>query len=177
MPYYIKKFKDGYKVCKKDETKCFSKKPIPLERAKKQMKAIGMRGGAEEEEHIELIKDNDELEGSGIQALKKRLKNIGVSLKTYLNIARRTAKKRGYDPELLKISEAKGKKLNYNGVNFGSSDNNDFIIYSLLAKKGKITKEEAKLHRKAYRARATKIKGDWKSNKESPNNLAIKILW
>jgi hypothetical protein len=28
-----------------------------------------------------------------------------------------------------------------------------------------------------YRARATKIKGDWKNDKYSPNNLSINILW
>jgi DNA adenine methylase len=43
MPYYIKKVKDGYKVCKK--TKCFSKEGMPEERAKKQLKAIGLSGG------------------------------------------------------------------------------------------------------------------------------------
>ena len=43
MPYKIKKVKDGFKVCKVDEpTKCFSNKPLTLEKAKKQMRAIGM---------------------------------------------------------------------------------------------------------------------------------------
>jgi hypothetical protein len=46
MPYLIKKFKDGYKVCKRDNIKkCFSNNPIPLENAKKQLKAIGMHSG------------------------------------------------------------------------------------------------------------------------------------
>jgi hypothetical protein len=40
MPYEIKKVTGGYKVCKKNEKKCFSKKPLKLEKAKKQMKAI-----------------------------------------------------------------------------------------------------------------------------------------
>ena len=47
MPYELVIQKNGlYKVCKKDKTKCFSKKGIPKKRAIKQMKAIGMRGGA-----------------------------------------------------------------------------------------------------------------------------------
>jgi len=51
MHYKIKEFDDGYKVCKKDEpNKCFSKKGLPLLRAKKQMKAIQI---------------NERLEGSG----------------------------------------------------------------------------------------------------------------
>ncbi len=45
MPYIIRKSKSkskkGYKVCKKNNTrKCFSKSPLSLRRAKKQMKAI-----------------------------------------------------------------------------------------------------------------------------------------
>ncbi len=52
MPYYIKKVKEGYKVCKKEQhDKCFSNKPLSLETAQKQMKAIGMnehKGGAKE---------------------------------------------------------------------------------------------------------------------------------
>lgn len=41
MPYMIKKVDDGYKVCKVDDSsKCFSKKPLTLKRAKKQKIAI-----------------------------------------------------------------------------------------------------------------------------------------
>jgi len=40
MPYRIVKTKNGYKVCKADMSKCFSKKPLPKETAEKQMKAI-----------------------------------------------------------------------------------------------------------------------------------------
>lgn len=40
MPYKIRKKGSGYKVCKKDDNKCFSKKPLSKERAKNQMKAI-----------------------------------------------------------------------------------------------------------------------------------------
>ena len=46
-----------------------------------------------------------------------------------------------------------------------------------MEKNGEIEKGKAKEHQKQYLARAKKIKGDWKTNKESPNNLAIKILW
>lgn len=51
MPYIIKKVKNGYKLCKKnDPTKCFSKNPITKTKAKAQLKAIGM---------------NEHLKGSG----------------------------------------------------------------------------------------------------------------
>jgi len=42
MPYEIRKIKNGFKVCKKKENKCFSDKPLTLEKAKKQLKAIGI---------------------------------------------------------------------------------------------------------------------------------------
>ena len=221
MPYYIKKVKDGYKVCKKDNSKCFSLSPLTKEKAIKQMKAIGMmshkgsglccskpsRVEPQLEENNSMItpkeptiinslnenksQDEDEIDfalkeyeeekrkkiGNGIQTFKNKLKNIGVSLASYLNIAKKNAEKNGYDKNLLTLSKKKGKKLNYNGIDFGSSDNNDFIIYSLLAKKNKITKKEAEKHRELYLSRAENIKGDWKNNKESPNFLAIKIIW
>ena len=41
MAYVIKKIKTGFKVCKKDDPKkCFSKKGLPLKKAKKQKIAI-----------------------------------------------------------------------------------------------------------------------------------------
>jgi hypothetical protein len=50
MPYFIKKDKTGFKVCKIEEpNKCFSKDPMPLQRAQKQLKAIGIsasKGGS-----------------------------------------------------------------------------------------------------------------------------------
>lgn len=43
MPYKIKKVKDGYKVCKKNKpSKCFSKKGMSKDNAKKQMAAIAI---------------------------------------------------------------------------------------------------------------------------------------
>jgi len=41
MPYEIVEVEKGlYKVCKKDKSKCFSKKGLPKKKAIKQMKAI-----------------------------------------------------------------------------------------------------------------------------------------
>lgn len=40
MPYKISKKGSGYKVCKKNDGKCFSKKPMSEKKAKAQMKAI-----------------------------------------------------------------------------------------------------------------------------------------
>lgn len=39
------------------------------------------------------------------------------------------------------------------------------------------TKHKDKKRRASYLRRASKIKGDWKADKFSPNNLAMNILW
>ena len=39
------------------------------------------------------------------------------------------------------------------------------------------TKHHDKVRRKRYLARSTKIRGNWKKNPYSPNNLSIHILW
>lgn len=39
------------------------------------------------------------------------------------------------------------------------------------------TKHKDKERRKNYLTRAGNIKGNWKNNKYSPNNLSINILW
>ena len=95
----------------------------------------------------------------------------------YLKIAKSKARQAGYNPALLILSKDKKHKLEYDGVKFGKQGYKDFIIYSILANKGLITKEEALKHRNAYLSRATKIKGNWRDNKNSPNNLAISIIW
>ena len=39
------------------------------------------------------------------------------------------------------------------------------------------TKHKDEKRRKSYLARAKGIKGDWKNNKYSANNLSIHLLW
>jgi hypothetical protein len=58
------------------------------------------------------------------------------------------------------IENPKGKM-----VHFGAKGYDDF------------TKHKDDTRRQNYLSRATKIKGDWKKDKYSPNNLAINILW
>jgi hypothetical protein len=100
------------------------------------------------------------------------LKEKGISPDDYLKNVKLIADKYGYDKNKLIFSSNPKKKLEYDGVNFGSSSNNDFIIYLF-----KTDEETAFKKRNQYLARATKIKGDWKNNDNSPNNLAIRILW
>ena len=50
-------------------------------------------------------------------------------------------------------------------VNFGMKGSEDF------------TQHRDTERQKNYLARANGIKGDWKNNKYSPNNLSINVLW
>jgi DNA adenine methylase len=102
----------------------------------------------------------------------------GVDYKKYLKIAKKKAKANGYDPDKLHFSCNGKHKLYYDRndnkedcVHFGDKDYNDHIIYSLQKN------TNADKYRDAYRARATRIPGDWEKDKYSPNNMAIKILW
>lgn len=117
------------------------------------------------------------MSGTGNNKFMNQLEAIDYKPGIYLKDARIIAAKRGYNPKLLNFSDKPNKKLNYNGVNFGQVNYNDFLIYKHLERAGKIPKDAANKKMSSYRARATKIKGDWKDDIQSPNNLAINILW
>jgi hypothetical protein len=93
-----------------------------------------------------------------------------------MEAAKKSAKKNDYNPLMLEMASDGNHKLTYKTpegkvVPFGKVDYNDYIIYTLSNNKF------ADKYKNAYRARATKIKGDWEDDKYSPNNLAINILW
>ena len=87
-------------------------------------------------------------------------------------------------------AEAKRKAKKYLGPHGGplflsSREDKKFMV---MAPNGKLvhfgqmgysdyTQHKDKKRRAAYLRRASKIKGDWKSDKYSPNNLAMNILW
>ena len=107
---------------------------------------------------------------------KKQLEKAGVSPVEYLKEARAKAKHFGLAYKHLGFSDDDKHKLqipNESGsvVRFGSVGLGDHILYKLS---GEPTADN---HQKRYLARATKIKGDWKKDRYSPNNLAIHILW
>ena len=95
----------------------------------------------------------------------------------YLRQAKAKAKAYGLDPKKLKVATDGKHKLSYDGVLFGAMRYGDHLLWSAEEKAGRVPKGTAEKKRKAYRARAEKIKGEWKANKTSPNNLAIHILW
>lgn len=303
MPYEIRKFDKGFKVCKEKEDICFSKKPIPKYKAKKQLKAIGIsesKGGTsfqpsnmelynkvkkdvykripkhslyrsaiiqkeyqdkggeykgQKEDDIgkwmaqkwislndyvrgdivkcgqsntqekfkeyplcrplaiakklnknqikKMIIEKNKLEEKQLKTadilgtdkynikwtmtgtgqdlpnriFKKKLEDIKFDPNDYLELAKLKAFNAGYDPELLNFSPSLKHKLQYDGIDFGGSSNNDFIIYNYLSYIGKVNKNIPSIKQKSYLARSEKIKGDWEKNIKSPNNLARSILW
>lgn len=106
-----------------------------------------------------------------------QLKELNIPVKTYLNIAKQRANKSGYNPKLLTISNNPEYKLNYDGTDFGRTGYGDFIIWSILEDRGLVEKGYADKKRNVFQASHSKIKGDWKKNPKSPNNLALKINW
>lgn len=110
--------------------------------------------------------------------LIKQLEKIGFDRDLYLEIVKDRIKKYGLIPEKIDFSDKKNKKLVYNGnIHFGEGKYRDFIIYQFLEYIGKIPEGESIKRMINYRRRALNIKGKWRQNKTSPNNLAINILW
>jgi hypothetical protein len=87
-----------------------------------------------------------------IIAQKKAYKYLGKTAKLY----QATNSKKKYS-----IYDKKNKKW----VNFGQMGFQDF------------TRHKDHQRRKNYLKRSKKIRGDWKRNKYSPNNLSIHVLW
>ena len=119
---------------------------------------------------------------------KAKAKNVSFKffaklyIRMYLDDAKHSALKAGYNPSALELSRDGKHKLVYTTpegkkVRFGNVLYKDYHIYKHLEQNGSVMKGTAEMHRNAYLARATKIAGAWKSNKYSPNNLAIHILW
>lgn len=166
MPYQIKPYKTGYRVYAEDG-KALSKKPLPLTRAKKQLTAVNI----------------SEFSGKGKPTIIDQLKDIGLNPKKYLQVAREQAEEAGYEnfDELefsmngthkLQIPNEDGKIIRFGRVGYG-----DYLIWSYLEGKGEAPEGQAEKKRNTFRISHSKIKGNWKQNKYSPNNLAINILW
>lgn len=100
-----------------------------------------------------------------------------MNKKLFLIVAKHRAKAAGYDPNKLSLATDGVHKLNYAGTLFGNVNYKDYIQYSYLESLGKMTADKVDDHRRRYLARATRIKGDWRRDPTSPNNLAISILW
>ena len=115
-------------------------------------------------------------------AFKKQLAKDGYDCKKYLADARNVASKAGYDPAMLDYAYDKYHKLAYTTpsgkvIRFGRREYGDYLIWSHLEEYGKVAKGYADMKRNVFHKSHENIKGRWRSDKYSPNNLALRILW
>ena len=142
---------------------------------------IRERAEREEAERIarqrQIDASDEERERERRRAQSRDKVSRGFGHSAYLRQAKAKAKAYGLDPKKLKVATDGKHKFSYDGVLFGAMRYGDHLLWSAEEKAGRVPKGTAEKKRKQYRARAEKIKGDWKANKTSPNNLAIHILW
>ena len=110
------------------------------------------------------------------------LKKAGIEPSLYLKEAQRRAKKAGLPFKVLgfasdgihklAIPNADGKMIKFGRVGYG-----DHLIYTHLEKAQKVPMGTADAKRNTFHRSHEKIRGNWKSDPFSPNNLALKVLW
>jgi hypothetical protein len=111
----------------------------------------------------------------------KQLEEIGLKPDDYLDTVRKIAKLRGYatmptwsdnDKHKLMIKTPEGHIRRFGAVGYG-----DYLIWSWLEHKKKVPVGTAEKKAYVFNRSHSKIKGDWKDDKYSPNYLALKLLW
>jgi DNA adenine methylase len=123
--------------------------------------------------------EKSDLEGNGkFKKLKftTQLKSLGIKPSDYLKIAKYNAELKGYNKNLLTISKDGIHKLDYNGIKFGRTGYNDFILYLFYVNRRNLPVSYAFDKRKNYRKRAKKVMEQTK-DKFSPASLSFQILW
>lgn len=110
-------------------------------------------------------------EGKPSDKFMKQLKKLKISPAVYIAAARAAGKKHGYKPEEIQFALNNEHKLTAGGTPFGRAGYGDFIIYTLT--KNPIADQKRNTFQKSH----SKIKGDWKADKYSANNLALRVLW
>jgi hypothetical protein len=123
---------------------------------------------------------NVALEGAGSGAFAAQLKKAGISPSAYLKEVKRRAKKHQYPKvEFATDGDHKLIAMDKNGkvTSFGKVGYGDHIIYSHLEAVGKVPAGTAAMKQSVFHKSHSKIKGDWKKDAYSANNLALRILW
>ena len=126
------------------------------------------------------------MNGAGATHISRRfakdLRDAGFTPTEYLNKVRDVAEKHGYSGDDLMFSDNDEHKLmiatpDDKIVRFGRVGYGDYIIWSKLESDGEVRNGYASMKRRVFNKSHSAIKGDWKSDKYSPNMLALKILW
>jgi hypothetical protein len=121
--------------------------------------------------------------GSGVKGTKfyEQLKSYNITPEAYLKEMKRKAKKAGYDEKQLMLDNDDKHKLRISteqGIkHFGAVGYKDFYIYKQLEKQKKIPKGEANKFRDRFVKSHGALSKKKKLGRNSPNELALKILW
>ena len=112
----------------------------------------------------------------------KQLHAMGLSPDTYLECAKVLAKANGYPTDKLDFAFDDDHKLMIQSPSgkisrFGKAKYMDYILWSWWEINEKVPEGTAQKRRRLYHARARNIKGEWKHDPYSANNLAIHVLW
>jgi DNA adenine methylase len=115
-------------------------------------------------------------------AFDHQLGVVGYSPMTYIRDVRRKAKKAGYNPDDVGFAKDGTHKLlihtpDGRTVKFGRVGYGDHLLWTHMEKRGKAPPGTSAMKRRVFRKSHTAMKGNWKSDKFSPNNLALAILW
>jgi hypothetical protein len=112
----------------------------------------------------------------------KQLKDADFSPNEYLRQAKAQARKAGLDDSSLTFAsdgihklEIKNEKGNIR--RFGRVGYGDYLIWSHLEKLKRTPVGKSAESRKRFRESHQRIRGAWRSDKYSPNNLALSVLW
>ena len=112
----------------------------------------------------------------------KQLNELGLTPEIYLHCAKGLAQQNGYPTDKIDFAldgKHKLQMITPSGkvVRFGAVGYKDYIIWTWLETGGEVPEGTANIRRESYHARAENIKGDWKHDPFSKNNLAIHIIW
>jgi hypothetical protein len=110
-------------------------------------------------------------EGKPKDKFMRQLAKLKISPAVYLAAARAAGKRHGYKPSEIEFAMDGEHKLVSGGTPYGRAGYGDFIIYTLT--KNPIAEKKRDTFHKSH----SKIKGDWKADKYSANNLALRVLW
>jgi hypothetical protein len=100
-------------------------------------------------------------------------KRFPTQLYKYSNPIVAQKKAYSYLGKTAKLYPAHNSKKKYSVFD---AKHNKWVSFGLLGYED-FTKHKDKKRRKNYLTRSSRIKGDWKSNKYSPNNLSMHVLW
>lgn len=114
------------------------------------------------------------------KAFLRQLRKANITPQNYMAAAKQRAASAGYNPNDLTWGDDEYKLCIKDGdreICFGRVGYGDFLIWSALEAQGRVQPGFAKKKRAVFHASHSKIRGDWKNDKFSPNMLALSINW